>query len=58
VSGAHNALMDAFASAQLFQRYIPALIGAGARDVGELLKIGIPFKGGDRFELTGEFLNF
>jgi len=58
VSGGHNALMDAFAAAQLLQRFFPALVEAGARDVGELLKIGIPFEGGDGFELTGEFINF
>jgi DNA polymerase-3 subunit epsilon len=58
VSNAHNAIMDAFTTAQLFQRFIPLLIEAGARDIGDLLRIGIPFKGGDRFGLSGEFSNF
>ena len=57
-SGAHNALMDAFATAQLFQRFLPLLIEAGAKDIGDLLKIGTPFKGGDRFRLSGEFSDF
>jgi DNA polymerase-3 subunit epsilon len=58
VSGAHNAIMDAFATAQLFQRFLPMLIEAGAKDIGDLLKIGMPFKGGDRFNISGEFGNF
>jgi len=58
VSGAHNAIMDAFATAQLLQRLIPLLAGAGALDIGGLLKIGTPFEGGDRFRESGEFGNF
>jgi DNA polymerase-3 subunit epsilon len=58
VSGAHNAVMDAFATAQLLQRFIPLLAEAGAKDIGELLKIGTPFEGGDRFNVSGEFGNF
>jgi hypothetical protein len=50
--------MDAFTTAQLFQRFLPLLIEAGAKDIGDLLKLGIPFKGGDRFSLSGEFSNF
>jgi DNA polymerase-3 subunit epsilon len=58
VNGAHNAIMDAFATAQLFQRFLPLLVESGAGNVGDLLKIGIPFEGGDRFGLTGEITNF
>lgn len=58
VNGAHNAIMDAYATAQLFQRFLPLLAEAGAGDIGDLLKIGIPFEGGDRFGLTGEITNF
>jgi len=58
VHGAHNAIMDAFATAQLFQRFIPHLTEAGAQDLGELLKIGTPFEGGDQFSRSGEFGNF
>ena len=58
VNGAHNALMDAFTTAQLLQRFFPLLKEAGAIDISDLLTIGIPFKGGDRFGLLGEFGNF
>jgi len=58
VNGAHNALMDAFITAQLFQRFIPMLLETGTRDIGDLLKIGTPFEGGDRFGLSGEFSSF
>jgi DNA polymerase-3 subunit epsilon len=58
VHGAHNAIMDAFATAQLFQRFIPYLAEAGAQDLGELLKVGTPFEGGDHFSISGEFGNF
>lgn len=58
VNGAHNALMDAFITAQLFQRLIPMLAKMEVRELGELLRVGSPFKGGDRFRLTGEFSNF
>jgi len=58
VNGAHNAIMDAYATAQLFQRFLPLLEEAGSGNIGDLLKIGIPFEGGDRFGLTGEISNF
>jgi len=58
VNGAHNAMADAFTTAQLLQRFIPLLAEAGVRDLGDLLKHGKPFEGGDRFRLTGEFGNF
>jgi DNA polymerase-3 subunit epsilon len=58
VEGAHNALQDAFTTAQLFQRFLPMLMRAGARDIGDLLSIGRPFQGGDRFKPPGEFCNF
>ncbi len=58
VSGAHNAIMDAYTTAQLFQRFLPLLTEAGIRDIGDLLRIGMPFKGGDSFAMTNEFGNF
>jgi DNA polymerase-3 subunit epsilon len=58
VNGAHNAIMDAYATAQLFQRFLPLLAESGAESIGDLLKIGIPFEGGDGFGLTGEITNF
>lgn len=42
VTGAHNALMDAFVAAQLFQRFLSLLPGLGAKTVKELVKIGRP----------------
>ena len=44
VQGAHNALTDAFMTAQVFQRLIPQLKEAGIKSIGALLKIGDPFK--------------
>jgi DNA polymerase III subunit epsilon len=58
VNHAHNALMDAFTTAQLFQRFFPMLLETGTRDIGDLLKIGTPFEGGDQFGISGEFSNF
>ncbi len=42
VSEAHNALMDAFITAQLFQRFLAILPGMGIRTVKDLLSIGRP----------------
>ncbi len=48
VNGAHNAAMDAFITAQVFQRFIPMLIDRGIKSIGELLSVGNPSKGGER----------
>jgi len=42
VGGAHNALTDAFITAQLLQRQLRALPGLGVRTLGDLLRIGKP----------------
>lgn len=42
VSGAHNALADAFITAQLLQRQLRALPALGVRTIGDLLRIGRP----------------
>ncbi len=42
VQGAHNALMDAYVTAQLFQRFIVMLIKLGVRTLRDLLRIGKP----------------
>jgi DNA polymerase-3 subunit epsilon len=42
VSAAHNALMDAFITAQLFQRFLSLLPGLGVRTVKDLLRIAKP----------------
>jgi DNA polymerase-3 subunit epsilon len=57
-TGSHNAIADAFTTAQLLQRFIPLLKEAGVHTIGELLKRGKPFEGGDRFRITGDFGNF
>jgi DNA polymerase-3 subunit epsilon len=41
-SGAHNALTDAFITAQLLQRQLRTLPGFGVRTLGDLLRIGKP----------------
>lgn len=56
--GAHNAIMDAFITAQVFQRLVPLLLGSGIRRIGELLDIGSPERGGGRFKSCGEANNF
>ena len=59
LEGAHNALQDAFTTAQLLQRFLPMLEQAGATEIGDLLKIGVPFEGGDHhYRPTGEICNF
>jgi DNA polymerase-3 subunit epsilon len=58
VRGAHDALMDAFIAAQLFQRFIPALISAGIETIGGLLTIGHPSEGGDKFKTSSGIANF
>ena len=50
VSGAHNAVMDAFITAQVFQRLIPMLLSIGIRNVGHLLKLSE--RGGDSFRTS------
>ncbi len=57
-NSSHNAIADAFTTAELLQRFIPLLQEAGLHDIGELLKRGKPFEGGDRFRITGDFGNF
>lgn len=42
VDGAHNALTDAFITAQLFQRFLSILPDMGVRTLRDLLRIGKP----------------
>ena len=42
VEGAHNALTDAFITAQLLQRQLRALPAQGVRTLGDLLRVGKP----------------
>jgi DNA polymerase-3 subunit epsilon len=57
VQKAHNAVMDSFITAQVFQRLLPALIREGAGTLEEFLKIGNPFKGGEGFRMSRESTN-
>lgn len=57
VRGAHDAIIDAFITAQLFQRFIPLLGEAGMFSVGELCTFGNP-EGGDLFRKSGDIANF
>lgn len=57
-NGAHNAMVDAFITAQVFQRFIPMLPFAGIRTIEDLLRVGNPSRGGDRFRTAGEASNF
>ncbi len=58
VNVAHNAIADAYTTAQLFQRLLPLLAEAGIITLGDLLRIGTPFKGNDGLAVSGEFSNF
>jgi DNA polymerase-3 subunit epsilon len=58
IRGAHNALIDAFITAQLLQRFMPVLIEVGLNNIGDLLTIGHPYEGGDKFKTSGEVSNF
>ncbi|MBZ0155121.1 MAG: 3'-5' exonuclease [Alphaproteobacteria bacterium] len=58
VQDAHNALMDAFITAQLFQRFLPLALECGMRTAGDLLRAGDPSKGGDTYRAAGESSNF
>ena len=58
VRGSHNALMDAFITAQVFQVFISKLSSAGVLSIGELLDLGNPFRGGESFTLSCETGNF
>lgn len=57
-NGAHNAEMDAYITAQLFQRYMPLLSMAGIKNLGGLLRVADPSKGGDKQGQAGSFYNF
>ncbi|MBF0517868.1 MAG: 3'-5' exonuclease, partial [Nitrospirae bacterium] len=52
----HHAMMDAYITAQLFQRFIPALQCCGVHQIGDLLRIGDLSRGG--LSAPGEFSNF
>jgi len=55
--GAHNAVMDAFITAQLFQQFLSWLEKTGIKDLEELLRVGDPIKGGDPFHTPSDLIN-
>ncbi len=57
LSGSHHAMSDAFITAQVFQRFLPLLAQEGISTVGDLIRIGDPNGGGDRFRSSGEIGN-
>ncbi|MGE5893196.1 MAG: 3'-5' exonuclease [bacterium] len=57
VNGAHNALMDAYITAQLFQRFLPLLLETGFERIGDLLRVGNPSRGGDVYQSSKEVCN-
>ncbi len=59
IGGAHNALMDAFLTAQVFQRLLPWLERSGVHTLADIVTIGDPYKGGeDRFRAPTLISNF
>ena len=58
VNGAHNAMIDAFITAQIFQRFIPVLIASGISTLEELLKLSAKYEGGDRSRINPGISNF
>lgn len=57
-TGAHRAEMDAFMTAQLFQRLLPLLASAGITNVQDLISVGAPREGGGRGILSAGISNF
>lgn len=58
VNGGHNAVVDAFITAQIFQRFIPELVKAGIRTAEDLVSMSNKFKGGDRQGSSCNISNF
>ncbi len=58
VNGAHNAMIDAFITAQIFQRLIPVLSRAEIRKAEDLVKLTKNFKGGDQNTISCNISNF
>jgi DNA polymerase-3 subunit epsilon len=58
VNGAHNAVIDSYITAQIYQRFIPLLREAGITSIGELLKLSEKYKGGDRHRLARGMSSF
>jgi len=58
VNGSHNALIDAYVTAQIFQRFFPVFVQAGIMSVSDLVELSERLKGGDSNTVTGCMSNF
>lgn len=58
ISSSHNALVDAYITAQIFQRFIPCFIESGITSVGDLIKLSGRLKGGERQTGSRGIYNF
>lgn len=58
VASAHNALGDAYTTAQIFQRFLSLFRREGITTIGALLRIGDPAGGGTRALPAGQVSNF
>ncbi len=57
VNGGHNAIIDAFISAQVFQRVLRMLGQSGIESLGDLLRMSNRIKGGDRHDAARRISN-
>lgn len=57
-AAAHDALADAYTTAQILQRFLPLLHREGISAIGTLLKIGNPAGGDVHSPATGQLSNF
>jgi DNA polymerase-3 subunit epsilon len=57
IAESHHAMVDAFITAQVFQRFLSLLEQERIMTVGDLVRIGDPHGGGDRFRSSGEIGN-
>lgn len=57
-NGAHNALIDAYITAQVFQRLLPSAAASGIESLGGLIRAAGKFRGGDRNTAVLGMCNF
>jgi len=58
INGAHNAMGDAYITAQIFKRLMNIIFNEGIRSINDLLRIGDPYKGGGQFIADSEIKDF
>lgn len=57
-NGAHNALIDAYVTAQVFQRLLYSAAASGIESLGGLIRAAGKFRGGDRNTIVQGMSNF